>query len=416
MSVHHEDTVTTSSKIFLTIHRPNDNEPVIISKTFRFRLEPNEAQRKFFSQTAGSVRFVYNWALGRRIEEYEKDKSSLGYSAQSKEMTDLKSDLEWLKFNPSHTLQQSLKDLDQAYKNFFRRVKQGEVSGFPKFKRKGDNDSFRIPTPPTEINDEFVKLPKIGLVRYTKSRNIEGRIRNMTIRKEGKHWFICLNCEVEIVEFSNCGTSVGIDRGITKTVTTSEGTFKTLPKEQIQKLEKKIKYLQKKLARQKKGSQNRQKTKWKIGDVHRKIKNIRQDWNHKATTTIAKNHSLVVLEDLKVKNMSKSAKGTIEFPGANVKAKAGLNREIVKSGWGQFQEFLAYKCEWYGSHLVLVDPKNTSRECSVCSYTSAENRKKQDTFSCCSCGHSENADINAAKNILARGQRDLASGATALAG
>jgi putative transposase len=238
----------------------------------------------------------------------------------------------------------------------------------------------------------------------------------MTVRKEGKHWFICFNCEVEAAEVVNHGSPVGIDRGIAKTITTSDGTFKSLPGEQIKKLEAKIKYLQKKLARQKKGSQNRHKTKWKIGDVHRKIINIRQDWNHKATTTIAKNHSLVVLEDLKVKNMSKSAKGTVVSPGANVKAKAGLNREILKSGWYQFQEFLTYKCGWYGSHLVLVDPKNTSRECSACGYTSAENRKTQDKFSCGSCGHSENADINAAKNILARGQRDLASGATALAG
>jgi putative transposase len=414
--MHHKDTVASSSKIILTIHRPNDNSDVIASKTFRFRLEPNATQRKIFAQTAGSARFIYNWALSRRIEEFENNNSSLGYNAQSKELTELKKSLEWLCLIPSQSIQQSLMDLDRAYKNFFRRVKNGETPGFPKFKRKGCNDSFRIPVQPTLLDDHFVKIPKIGLVKYTKSREVEGCIRYMTIRREGKHWYICFNCEVSLVEVPNHGSPVGLDRGVTKTVTTSEGTFTSLPKEKLKKLETKIKFLQKKLARQKKDSQNRQKTKWRIGEVHRKIKNIRQDWNHKATTTIAKNHSLVVLEDLKVKNMSKSAKGTSETPGKNVKAKAGLNREILKSGWGQFQEFLTYKCEWYGSFLILVDPKNTSRECSVCGYISPENRKTQDKFCCGSCGHSENADVNAAKNILARGQRDLASGATALAG
>jgi putative transposase len=389
---------------------------MLVSKSFRFRLKPTEKQRVFFAQSSGSCRFIYNWGLAQRIEAYEKDKSTLSYVDQANILPSLKKELEWLRDVPSQSLQQSLKDLDQAYKNFFRRVKKGETPGFPKFKRKGLCESMRFPVPPKLLDKGHVKLPKIGEVKFIQSREIEGRMRNATVRKEGKHWFISFNCEVEQTIPENHGSAVGIDRGVAKTLTTSDGVQESIPKESLTRLDKKLKRLQRKLCRQKKGSSNRQKTKYKIGDVHRKIRNIRQDWNHKSSTTIAKSHGLVVLEDLKIQNMSKSAKGTSECHGKNVKAKSGLNREILKQGWYQFQQFLTYKCEWYGSLLVLVDPKNTSMQCSSCGYTAKENRKTQAVFKCEACGHKSNADHNAAKNILARGQRVLASGATALAG
>jgi putative transposase len=331
-------------------------------------------------------------------------------------MSILKKEIDWLNLVPSQTLQQSLRDLDQSYKNFFRRVKIGGPAGFPKFKRKGQNDSFRIPVGPTYIDDNVVKIPKIGIIKYTKLRDIEGRIRNMTIRKDGKHWFICFNCDVEQEEVFNYGQGIGIDRGIAKTVTLSESSVMSLPKNKLKELNQKIKRYQRKLAKQKKGSANREKTKQRISNLFLKVRNIRQDWNHKASTKIAKNHSVVVLEELNTQKMTKSAKGTSDNPGDNVKVKAGLNREILNSGWHQLQIFLTYKCDWYGSKLILVDPKNTSRECSSCGHTTIENRKTQEIFCCVDCGHSENADINAAKNILTRGQRVLASGATALAG
>ena len=167
---------------------------------------------------------------------------------------------------------------------------------------------------------------------------------------------------------------------------------------------------QRKLARKKKGSKNREKQKWKIQRLHKKIADSRSDYLHKASTWIAKNHGKVVLEDLKVANMSKSAKGTMENPGKNVAAKSGLNKSILDQGWFEFKRQLGYKLDWLGGELVLVNPRNTSRRCQKCGQVSAENRKTQAKFKCVSCGHEDHADINAAKNILTVGQTGMACG------
>jgi putative transposase len=144
-----------------------------------------------------------------------------------------------------------------------------------------------------------------------------------------------------------------------------------------------------------------------INKLHGKITRIRHNWFHRRSYNLANNHSLIVVEDLKIANMSKSASGTIENPGKNVKAKSGLNRSILRQGWGQFCDLLSYKCNWYGSNLVKVNPKNTSITCSRCEYTSQDNRISQESFVCQNCGHTENADTNAAKNILRLGLESL---------
>jgi len=316
---------------------------------------------------------------------------------------------EWLKDPPAQLLQQCLKDLDRAFKNFFK------GSGFPKFKRRGQRDSFRFPEPKQfsieKITNKFcyVKLPKIGKVKFRKTRDIEGRIRNATISRDGKYWYISFNCETEKKIPQNIGSAIGIDRGVAKTLALSNEKTYTLP-EKIKELEKRISVFQNRLRLKKKFTENWKKIIRNIVKLHQKIARIRHNWLHKISTNIAKNHSYVVLEDLKTKNLSKSAKGTVENPGKNVAAKSGLNRSILRQGWHKLEVFLSYKCEWYGSYLDLVSPHFTSQECSQCNHISKENRKSQEEFCCQHCGHKENADINSAKVILTRGRRGSACG------
>jgi len=387
-----------------------------LSKSFKYRLKLKPWQEEKFSQWAGSCRYIYNYFLNQRKTGYEADKKSYSYVEQANQLPILKKELEWLKEPPSQSLQHVLRDLDQAFKNFFRRVKQGgEAPGFPKFKKKGFSDSFRLPEAKQffvygEEEKGIVKLPKIGEVRFIKSRNIEGKIRNATISKTAGKWYISFNCEIEKEITVNTGSGIGIDRGVSHTLMTSEGISFDLPKESIEYWEGRLKQAQRKLARQKKKSNNWNKQKKRIAKLHHKIANIRNDFLHKSSTMIAKNHSYIVLEDLKTKDMTKSAKGNIETPGKNVKIKANLNKVILMQGWHRFQTLLEYKSTWYGSVVDYVKPHYTSQKCCKCGHIAKENRRTQKTFKCVACSHKENADINAAKNIYTDGLSGRACG------
>lgn len=395
-----------------------------INKAYRFKLQPSNSQQIFFSKCAGSCRFLYNWGLAKRKEIYEAKNQSLSYVEQARDLPELKNSYDWLKEVPSQSLQWSLRYLDQAFKNFFRRLKTGEVPGFPQFKKKFQHDSFKIPNQSSQISiirtsnkNSKVKLPKIGFVKFRQSRLIEGKTLSVTISREADGWYISFCQEVDILVPQNLGSSVGLDRGIISNIKTSDDVEYNLPDIEIKKLEQRIAKLQNNNRRKKKGSNNIKKTYRKIARLHQRISRIRLDTLHKITTQLAKNHSLIVLEDLKIKNMSRSAKGTLENPGSNVKAKSGLNRSILRQSWGKIEQLLSYKCLWYGSFLQLVNPRNSSRECSKCGEVNVENRESQSKFVCKNpgCNHSENADTNAAKVILARGLRVLACGEAALA-
>jgi putative transposase len=387
-----------------------------LSQTFRFRLELTPDQCRQFSSWAGTCRFLFNLALEHRKMNWDNQRKNITYFDQANSLKDIKKveGYDWIKETPAQLLQQSLKDLDRAYNNFFK-FNQTLGRGFPSYKRKGEKDSFRFPDPKqffiNIINKKWntVKLPKIGNVKFKNTRDILGKIRNATITRRGKHWYINFNCEVEKNIPENTGAMVGIDRGINKTICLSSDTTYNLPSE-IKDIEKRISYLQKKLRLKKKFSFNSKKLKNKIAKYHRKISEIRNNWLHKVSNIIAKNHSFVVMENLNIKNMSHSAKGTMEIPGNNVSAKSGLNRSILRQGWYKFEVYLNYKCEWWGSNLELVNPKNTSIQCSKCGFCSKENRQSQEIFNCINCNHLENADIHAAKNILSRGRREQVCG------
>jgi len=301
---------------------------------------------------------------------------------------------------PSQSLQQVIRDLDKAFKNFFRGW------GYPKFKSKYKDMGFRLPQgirPGPQLSKTVgtVKLPKVGVVRYKKSQEIEGEIKYVTISKVAGEWYISFCCEVIVYPKPGENISkVGLDRGVKKNGQCSDGRKFSGLRPSGKKIAR-LKRLQRQQAKKKKGSANRKKINEKIRRLCHHIANARKDAIHKITTELAKNHGLVVLEKLLIKYMTKSAKGTREAPGKNVRAKAGLNKAILRQGWGMLAVILEYKMLWSGGEVAYVDARYTSQKCSECGYTSKKNRKTQAQFRCLKCGHEEDADLNASKNILA---------------
>lgn len=300
-----------------------------------------------------------------------------------------------------HPQQQVLRRLDEAYRRFF-----AKVGGFPAFKRHGQEPGIRFPDPKQFELDSIngrIKLPKLGWVRLRMSQPVEGQLRNVSLGKEGGKWFASIQVQTgETVPALRLAPTLGIDRGLALFVATSDG-LQIEPLKALALKQKRLKRYQRSVSRKVKGSANRRKAIAKLGALHRKIANQRGDWLHQLTTKLANQHAVIALEDLKVKNMSASAKGTVEAPGKNVRQKAGLNRGILDAAWGEFARQLTYKVEWRGGQVILVNPAYTSRTCRLCRHECAENRKSQSLFACVACGHTENADVHAAKNILAAG-------------
>ena len=361
-------------------------------------------QIQLMMQFCGCARYIYNRTLSLEKSLYKKDsKHSFKYSEAANRLPGWKKKNPFLKKCHSQVLQQSLKDLDRAYTNFFE--KRGNV---PKYKKKYRHDSIRFPQG-VELDEvkQQIRLPKIGWMGYRKSRDIIGTIKNVTVSRRGEKWDVSIQTEYEVVSSAPNPSEIGIDMGVKRFATLSNGDF-VEPLNAFKQEQEKLAKLQRKLARQKKGSRNSRKTKRKIARLHRYIADSRRDFLHKTSTKIAKNHSIICVEDLKVSNMSASARGTKESPGKNVKQKSGLNRSILDQGWYGFFQMLSYKLEQRGGKLIKVDPRNTSRTCPRCGLASAENRKSQATFACIGCGYRSNADEVGAINILRAGRARLA--------
>ena len=358
------------------------------------------------AQTAGCVRLVWNKSLASVKESLDKKDGYKGYVPMAGELKNWKKDdgTAFLKLVHSQPLQQTLKDLDRALRDAFKKQK-----GFPSFKKKGREKAFRYPQG-VKIEEDKVYLPKIGWVKFQSSMEIEGDIKNTTVSFYAGHWYVAFQTEFEMADpIHNSTSKVGVDLGVAKFATMSDGQ-EIAPLNSLRSLEGKLKKAQKSLSRKQKGSNNRQQQKYKLQRIHKKISDVRQDFLHKASTNLSKNHAVIVIEDLRVKNMSSSAKGTIEDPGKNVKAKSGLNKSILDQGWYEFRRMLEYKQEWRGGKVIVIPAHHTSQKCSKCGWTEKDNRKTQSSFCCVKCGHSENADLNAAKNILAAGSTVIACG------
>ena len=373
-----------------------------IRKGYKYRLKTNSTTASQFVRFAGACRFVWNKILAINEGRYLAGVPRLAYNDAAGLLTLWKQSEEygWLRAVHSQVLQQCLKDLDRAYTNLF----QGRTCP-PTYRKKFLSDAFRYPQG-FQVGGNQVYLTKIGWVRFWKSRPIDGTIKNVTISRTGKHWFVAFQVEMDLPDPVHPSTaSVGIDLGVATFAAFSDGTM-IPPLNALRTNEQKLARAQQKLARKVKYSRNWQKQKACITRLHTKIANCRHDFLHKHSTQISKNHAVVVLEDLQVCSMSKSAKGTVEEPGHNVAAKSGLNKAILDQGWGLFRRLLEYKQHWRGGEVIAVNPRYTSQMCPVCGHVSPKNRPQQALFSCEHCGYSYHADVVAAQNILARGQRE----------
>ncbi len=373
-------------------------------KGYRFRLKPTAEQAVAFSRFAGSCRLVWNKILELQKRHVDKKEVVLSYAESCRRLIGLKGEHAFLREIHSQPLQQSLKDLSRALKESL-----GGGKGFPKFKKRGRGDSFRYPQG-TKLDGNRVYLPKIGWVKFWKSQDVEGTTKNTTVSRVHGKWYVSIQVEREVDEPTHPSDSaVGIDVGVVRFATLSDGTV-IEPINSFRKLKYKLAKEQRRLSRKQKLSNNWLKQKLKVQRVYSKVADVRRDFLHKLTSAICNNHAIVVLEDLRVKNMSASAKGTVADPGKNVKAKAGLNLSILDQGWYEFRRQLEYKQEWRGGKVIVVNAVNTSLKCSNCHHVAKDNRLNQAEFKCVQCQYEEHADLNAAKNILAAGRAVIACG------
>ncbi len=380
---------------------------MLIKQAYKYELQPNGEQQRQMRRFAGSCRFVFNKALALQKERHERGEKKLGYAGLCKLLTEWRNspDTAWLADSPVHPLQQVLKDLERAYINFF-----AQRTDFPRFKKKGQSDRFRYPDPKQiklDQGNSRIFLPKLGWLRYRNSRDALGTVKNVTVSQFCGKWYASIQTEREVEPSTPHGGAVGIDMGIVRFATLSDGTFYA-PLNSFKRHETALRKAQQALSRKVKFSSHWKKARATVQRIHSHIGNARRDYLHKTSTAISKNHALVCIEDLQVRNMSQSAAGSAEKPGRNVRAKSGLNKSILDQGWFEFRRQLNYKLVWNGGYLIAVPPQNTSRTCPACGHVSAENRKTQARFECVDCGFEENADVVGAINVLRAGHARFA--------
>lgn len=390
-------------------------------QAFRYELRPTGAQVREMRRIAGACRYVYNRALAEQRSRYEAGEAKLGYTRLCQQITAWRQSAEtaWLAHAPVHPLQQSVRDLERAYTNFFA----GRAE-FPRLKKKDrSRASFRYPDPKQITLDAptgRIKLPKLGWLRYRNSRPVLGAVRNVTVSERAGRWYLSIQTERDVPTPVHPSTSaVGIDVGVRRFATLSDGSV-VLPLDSFRRHERRLARAQRAVERKQRGSANHRKAKARVARIHARIADARNDFLHQTSRTISKNHAVVYVEDLCVRNMSASARGTAEAPGRRVRQKAGLNKAILDQGWAEFRRQLAYKLAWGGGHLVRVPSAYTSQRCPEvdggCGYVAAENRRTQAAFRCKRCGYTNHADLVGALNVYAAGRAVSASGGVAQEG
>ncbi|CAO3363141.1 RNA-guided endonuclease InsQ/TnpB family protein [Azospirillum melinis] len=377
------------------------------NRGYKFRLYATAEQETMFGQYAGVCRLVYNLGLEQRRDWWRQFKANTGiaisYPSQARELTALRAEFDWIAAVSIICQQQALRDLDKAFGNFF-----AGRADYPTPRKRGMNDAFRFSGRDCQwrkLNAKWavVKLPKIGKVKFRLTGDIPGTVKNVTVTSDALGWHVVFSTEVEHTAPPNFGPAIGIDRGVVHTIALSGGTFRDMPKEQLNLLDRRARKQARKLARCKRGSNRRHAARKILAGTKAKIARIRLHWNHERTTEIAAMHSVVVLEALKTKSMTASAAGTVDEPGRKVRQKAGLNRAILNNAWHQFETLLSYKIAERGGELRKVNPAYTSQCCAECGTIDKASRESQATFRCGHCGHTAHADTNAARNILRAG-------------
>ena len=363
-------------------------------KAYKYRIYPNKKQQELIQKTFGCTRFVYNYYLNKRKEMYENDKTTFTYNMCSKDLTNLKKELEWLKEPDKYSLQNALKDLDVSYQKLFK-----EHTGYPKFKSKKNRyKSYRTSYTNNNIRFEnkHIKLPKLGLVKVRDKQIPQGRILNATISQEPNGHYYCSLCctDIEFEQLPKTNKNVGIDLGICDFAILSDG-IKIENPQFYEQSEKKLAKLQRELSRKTIGSARWEKARLKVSKLQKHIANQRNDFLQKLTTTIISNYDVISIENLDVKSMKET--------DSKIR-----NKRVGDVSWSEFRRMLTYKSQWYGKELSVIDRYYPSSQiCHVCGHRDGKKSEDIRNWICPNCNSELDRDINAAINILNEGLRIL---------
>src|SRR5580698_3140050 len=340
-------------------------------KAYRFRLQPTAVQARALHAWSGALRFLWNWMLAQRRDAFRASEGRvrISYFDQAAQLPAMKAMLPWMAEAPSQALQQTLRDLDRAFVNFF----EGRASYPSLKKRSGPSPGVRWPQG-AEVNGRCVWLPKLGWIKARLSRKVIGVIRNATVRFDGLHWHVAIQVEQEtVVPAKEQDPAIGIDGGVTVSIATSGGRLIHMPvATEIE--EKRLSMLSRRLSRTQSGSRRNARAKRRLLTSRRRISNRVNDFRHKQTTAIAKNHGLVVAENLALRSMTRSSRGSLESPGRNVTANARRNRLMLEQGYAETVRQLDYKLSWQGGELLKVPAAFTSQTCPQCGHVCEANR------------------------------------------
>lgn len=377
----------------------------------RFRIEFTDEQAVLAEQIGAVCRSVWNTGLEQR-REYRRRGAWMNYPPQAKELAEAKAEHEWLKDVPGHCLQQTLMDLDKACRTHgtFRVRWRSGRRWTPSFRFPEGN---KMTVEKLNRRHGRIKLPKLGWVKFRLSRSLQGVvIRSATVTREGRHWFVSFLVDDGVRApqvHAVAGAAAGVDRGVAAAIATSDGNL--LNRQFLTAGERRRAVtLQRRLSRAAKRGRNRDKARAALAAIRCRERRRRQDFNAQTAHRLTEANAVVVLEDLKTKNMTRSAKGTLDQPGRNVRAKSGLNRAILAKGWHQFELALTSAARYTGTTVVKVPAAYTSQRCSQCGHVDPKSRESQAVFRCTSCAHAGHADVNAATNILAAGLAVIACG------
>ena len=373
-----------------------------INKAYKYRIYPTKSQIEYIEGCFNACRYVYNVSLDCEQQLYQLGgKPNLRPKGLSYHLTNYKISEPWLKNYDAQALSYEMENLANSYDKFFK------GGGFPKFKSKNEpKQSFRTRMS-IKVLDNGIKIPKLKTVIYTKiHRPIEGKLKQFTISRENGKYYVSAMCEiVKDIQPVVVNKVVGIDPGIKSFLVTSDKVEVGNPKFLSSEL-KYLKFLQQKLSRSKKGSSNREKIKETISTLHKKISNKRENLLHNESRKLVNEYDLICMEDLNVKGMTKSSKGTIEKPGKKVKQKSGLNRSLSDVSLGSFVRMIDYKAKFDGKHTVKIDRfYPSSKTCNCCGTINKELKLSDRTWTCNSCGTELDRDYNAALNIKDEGKR-----------
>jgi IS605 OrfB family transposase len=396
-------------------------------KTLKYRIYPTQETERKLVWTLTRCRELYNAALIERRDAYTfhvkhhpnyydeptrkqltKD-LHLGYYEQQNALPEIKAEIrEEYQDIAAHVLQDVLRRLDRAFQAFFRRIRNGENPGFPRFHGRNRYDSFTYPDGAGwKFDGWYLHLSKIGQILVRLHRPLEGKIKTVTIKREVDEWYVTFSCEVDAPEkLPMSYEDVGIDLGVTHLATLSNGEMIEHPR-YYRKAQKTLEKRQQALSRKKRASHRRDKTCTLIAKAHRKIARQRRDFQHKAAKKLVDRYQVIVFEDIQIGNLTRKPKTKQDENGKylpnGASAKGGLNKSMLDAGWGTFVNICTVKAAWAGRTIIKVDPKFTSQVCSGCGQV----RKKDlsERWHSCDCGAELDRDVNAAVNILERGRR-----------